>query len=100
MWKTLGDFFKTVGHLFVGVERTTRAAQPVIDDIAHALGAKGVGFLTVEHLVVSILGDVIDAAQQAEKQGLEKGILLSGTVLQDIAALVTLLRAHPEAPRG
>lgn len=98
MWKSLGHFFKTVGHLFIGVERSTQSAQPVIDAIAKALGSKANGLLTIEHLLVSIIGDVVDAVKAVQNHDVP--VTLTGEVIQSVQALIQMLEAHPEAPKS
>jgi hypothetical protein len=101
MWKSLGHFFNTVGHLFIGVERSAAAAQPVIDAIAGALGSRAVGFLTVEHLAVSILADVIDLVKGAEKGAIAPAtVTLTTEIMNEIRRLIQIVQAHPEAPQG
>ncbi len=99
MWRSLGGFFRTIGHQFIGLERSARAAQPFIANVVNALGDhRSVGFLTIEELCVSILGDVIDAVHDAECGNIGGAVTLATDTVSDVRRLIAILQAHPEAP--
>ncbi|MGH9535653.1 MAG: hypothetical protein ACRD2E_12435 [Terriglobales bacterium] len=96
MPESLGHYFKTVGHDLLALERGVRAAQPVLAAATAALG--GGGFLNIEELCVSILGDLIDAARDLQSGRPEAAVTLGVDTVADVRRLTDIVSSHPEAP--
>ncbi len=103
-FKSLGHFFKHIGHaLFVGGQAALKY-EPLAVGIAQAAGA---GHflerpLEAQALITSIVGDIIDA-RHAVLQGPTAAAQGTLTIATDVVAkvdqLVALVKAHPEAPK-